>query len=368
MLVWQRFDCEGVEFVTTAIARIGLLGSIFSLLAFGISCKRGPTVGPDTAALVNQKEIKLSDVEKVYQNRVRTAEQTPSPEESALLRLNILTQLVSDEILMQRAATDNLTASDVEVNTRFTEFKRDYTEEKFQDFLKEQGVTVEDVKREILKNATIEKLYNKEITSKITVSDAEINEYFAKNQANYDLPESWHVLHILVTPFADSQITNARGDDAKTPEAAREKVVTLLRRVQGGEDFAVLARDYSEDSSSAQNGGDLRFLSAANMEAIDPRFRQAVQNLRVGETFPSPVVSKYGFHLVKLIEKETGGQHDLTDPKVQADVRQIVFGRKENLLKSAFLEVARSESIVRNVLAEKILTDMGSPPSSSASK
>lgn len=334
-----------------ALAHVGLVALLFS------SCQPAPKPGPDTAAIVNQTSIKNSEVEKIYRNRLKQAGQTPSPEEASTLRLNILTQMVNDEMLMQRAAADKLIASDDEVNVKFTEFKKDYTEEKFQQFLKDQGVTVDDIKKEIRKSATIEKLYNKEITSKISVSDGEITDYFSKNRANYNLPESWHVLHLLVTPFPDPQIANARNDDAKSDEAARQKVTGLLKRILSGEDFAVIARDYSEDSSSAQAGGDLRLLSLQQLDAIDPRFRQAVQSLKVGETFASPVPTKYGYHLVKLIEKEAGGQHELTDPKVQADIRQIIFNRKETLLKTAYLEAVRNQTVVKNLLAQKILSD-----------
>jgi peptidyl-prolyl cis-trans isomerase SurA len=333
---------------TLAVAGLAVLAS---------SCKSGPKVGPETAAIVNQTEIKNADVEKVYRSRLKQSTQTLSPEEALTLRLNVVNQLINDEMLMQRAALDKLVASDEEVNVKFTDFKREYTEEKFQQFLKDQGVTADDIKQELRKSGTIEKLYNKEITSKISVAEAEIQAYFNKNKANYNLPQSWHVLHILVTPFADTQLANTKNDDAKTDEEARQKAQNLLRRILGGEDFAIVARDYSEDSSSASTGGDLRLLTAQQLEAIDPRFRQAVQNLKVGETFPTPVAKKYGYHLVKLIEKEAGGQHELTDPKVQADIRQIIFNRKETLLKTAYLEVVRNESVIKNILAQKILSD-----------
>jgi peptidyl-prolyl cis-trans isomerase SurA len=260
---------------------------------------------------------------------------------------------------MQRAAKDNLTATEAEVTSKFADFKKDYTEEKFQQFLKDQGFTTDDLRRELAKNATIEKLYNKEITSKITVSESEISEYFNKNKQNYNLPESWHVQHILITPFRDQQLNNTKGDDAKTDEEARQKVQTLLRKILGGEDFGIVARDYSEDPTSAPNGGDLRLLSAQQLEGIDTRFRQVVQSLRVGETFPSPVPTKYGYHIIKLLEKERGGQHDLTDPKVQADIRQVIFNRKETLLKTAYLEVVRNGATVQNFLAQKILDEIG---------
>jgi peptidyl-prolyl cis-trans isomerase SurA len=333
-------------------------GSV-ALLAGG--CKTRLKVSSDTAAVVNQSEIKISAVDKVFHNRIKQASQNPAPEEGATLKLNILSQLVMDQILMERAAKDNLTATETEVNAKFIDFKKNYTEEKFQQFLKEQDMTVEDIKKELIKNATIEKLYNKEITSKISVTEAEISDYFNKNRSSFNLPDRWHVLHILVTPWADPQINNSRNDDAKTDEAARQKVQGLLGRILGGEDFATLARDYSEDSSTAPIGGDLRLLSVEQLDALDPKssFTRAVQSLKPGETLPSIVVTKYGYHIIKLLEKERGGQHELTDPKVQSDVRQLVFGRKESLLKAAFLEVVRDEATVRNILAERTLAEAG---------
>jgi len=346
--------------------RLALVVGVVMLVGHG--CKKGPTIEPGTAAVVNRTEIRNSDVERVFQNRIKTSGQPPSAEEASTLRLNILSQLINEEILMQRAGKDNLTATEAEVTSKFAEVKKDYTEEKFQQFLKDQGITADDLRRELAKNATIEKLYNKEITSKITVSEAEIGEYFNKNKQNYNLPESWHVMHILVTPFPDQQMNNAKGDDAKTDEQARQKVQMLMRRILGGEDFAVLARDYSEDPTSVPNGGDLRLLSAQQLESIDPRFRQVVQNLRVGETYPAPVPTKYGYHIIKLVEKEPGGQHELNDPKVQADIRQMIFTRKETLLKTAYLEVVRNEATVQDFLAKKFLEEIGKSVSPASSK
>ena len=71
---------------------------------FAGGCQSRNKIGPDTAALVNQTEIKHSEVERVYRNRLKQANQTPSPEEASTLRLNVLSQLINDEMLMLRAA------------------------------------------------------------------------------------------------------------------------------------------------------------------------------------------------------------------------------------------------------------------------
>ena len=170
-----------------------------ALLLIGGGCSSGPKVSSDTAAIVNQAEIRTSEVNKRFDAQLRQSPRAPSPEEASTFKLNILRQLIDDEILMQRAAADNLTAGEAEVGTRFTDFKKNYTEEKFQEFLKEQGFTEEEFKQTLQKTATIEKLYNKEITSKISVTEAEIEDHFEENKADYNLPKGWRLAHILIT-------------------------------------------------------------------------------------------------------------------------------------------------------------------------
>ena len=326
------------------------------LLISGMGCSSGPNVNSDTAAIVNQTEIKLSVVNKRFEGEVRQSTRKLSPEEASTFKLNILSQLINDHILMEQADEDNLTASDAEVSTRFTEFKKDYTEEKFQEFLNEKALTAEEFKEQLRKSATIEKLYNKEITSKISVSEAEIEKLFANNKANYNLPESWRLAHILVTDAKDPRVNNSQKDDAGTPGEAGEKVQRLMQRLLSGEDFSRLAIEYSEDPDSAQRGGDLGFATAPQLEKVSPELKKAVMRLKMEQVFPRPIRAGYGYHIVKLIAKERGGQHDLTEPQVQADIRQTIFLRKETLLKIAYLQVVRNRAKIRNILAETLLS------------
>jgi peptidyl-prolyl cis-trans isomerase SurA len=336
------------------------------------SCKKNePAVAADTAAVVNSKEIKQAEVEKIYQNKAKQSNQTPSVEEAQSLRLEILRQLINDEMLMQRAAREKLEATEAEVDTKFTDFKKNFTEERFQQFLKEQGLTVEDVRAELRKSSTIEKLYNREITSKISVSDAEISDFFNRKKQNYNLPDTWHVYHILVLPKSNQAQAagNTRSVDAQGVQEAQNRVLQALKRVLGGEDFRVVARDNSDDANSAPSGGDLGFLSAQQMEQqLGPAFRQAVQSLKPGETFAKPVVTQYGFHIVRVTEKSPAGQRELSDPAVQSNIRQIILSGRDNLLKAAYLDKIQNEATVRNVMAEKILDEFGKTAQPAAKK
>src|SRR6185295_4985172 len=130
------------------------------------------------------------------------------------LKMQLLNQMINDEILMEMATTAGLAATEPEVDLKFNEFKTQYSEEAFQEQLKAQKMTVDDIKRELRKTQSVEKLVNKEITSKISVSEAEIKEFYDKNKDSFNLPPGYHLLHILVTPVPDGDVKNAKRDDA----------------------------------------------------------------------------------------------------------------------------------------------------------
>ena len=323
------------------------------------SCGSDSSASADVVARVNGKDITASQLEKQVQSRLNGSDQPRSSEEQQDLKLQVLNQLIIDQILLETASAAGLSATDAEVDVKFNESKSQYTEEKFQDLLKEQKVTVDDLRSELRKSITIEKLVNKEITSKISVTDAEIKNFYDKNKQSFNLPESYHIAHILVTPVADPDLHNGKNDDAKSPEEAKVKAARLLKEVQGGMDFGTVAKEYSEDPSSGPAGGDLAFQPLQAIENIDPRLTQAVQKMRTGETFPQVIETRFGFHILKLLEKDAGGQKDLTDPRVQQQVRKVIFDRKDQTLKSAFSEVARNKATVVNYLAQRILETAG---------
>jgi len=321
------------------------------------SCGSESTASGDVAARVNGKEITTAELEKQFQVRTST-EQPPSQEEAQDLKLQLLNQMINDRILLELAAQAGLTASDAEVDVKFNELKSQGTEEQFQDMLKQQKMSADEVKAEFRKQITIDKLVNKEITSKISVSEAEIKAFYDKNKESFNLPEGFHLAHILVDPNPTPDVNNANKDDAKSPDEARQKVTRLLREIQSGQDFATVARNYSEDPATAPLGGDLNFQPLDNIANIDPALAAAVKRLKVGET--SPVIeTRFGYHIVKLLERDPGGQKDLSDPRIQAQVRQVIFNRKDTLYKNAFSENARNNAKINNYLAQRVLETAG---------
>src|SRR5437868_733270 len=199
---------------------------ILSVLVAGLlmtaSCGSDSSASANVVARVNGKDITSSQLDKQVQMQLNGAEQPGSAEELQDLKLQVLNRLINDQILLEQAAAATLSATDAEVDVKFNEFKSQYTEEKLQELLKQQKMTADDIRNEMRKQITIDKLVNKEITSKISVTDAEIKAFYDKNKASFNLPESFHIAHILVTPVGDPDLQNGKHDDAKSPDEAKQ--------------------------------------------------------------------------------------------------------------------------------------------------
>src|SRR6266700_1304844 len=231
------------------VALLPLAALALSLVA---GCNKQTQHAPDVWAVVNGKEIKRDEVDKYYRTRVNPEGQEPSQEESLSQKLNVLDELINNEILLEKAKKLNLEASDGEVEDKFTELKSPYTEDEFQRRLKEQGATVDDLKGDLRRQLSIQKLLNREVVAKISITDQDVSDFYNANRPQFNVAEpQYHIAQILVTPRKEQQIRNRKNDDATNEAEAQRKVKMLMDRLDSGADFAQLAMDYSEDMNTA---------------------------------------------------------------------------------------------------------------------
>ena len=125
-------------------------------------------------ATVNGKPIMRAELERYYKASLGDNPPPLSEDQANIDRLSILHNMIEDEILQQRAAKLNLVASDEDINSKLTEIKAPYTQEQFDEMLKQRNMTLDDYKRYVRRTLTSTKLLNKEIESKINITDAEI--------------------------------------------------------------------------------------------------------------------------------------------------------------------------------------------------
>ena len=324
-------------------------------------CNSSPA-SSDVMAKVNGHKILRSEVDKYYDNQVTGSPQPPTQEQSTSLRLSILKELIDNEILMQRAEKLGLLATNEEVEQKLNEIKQPYTQEEFDKRLKERKISLDDFKRDLRGSITVNKVMNKEITSKINITDADISGYYNAHKAEFNLIEpQYHLAHIMVTAAPNPQVRNLKNDKAQNEADARKKIQMLVNRLDSGEDFATVAMNYSEDPESAGNGGDLGLMPQSSLAQTDPATRDAVSKLKPGQysgiiTVVDPNSKRLvGFRIVKLVAREPAGQRELQDPRVQQFIRDQLRDRREQLLKAAYYEVLRDQSKIENYYAEQVL-------------
>jgi peptidyl-prolyl cis-trans isomerase SurA len=322
----------------------GLLvsGTLLSVMA---GCNKTEHHAADVWAVVNGTEIKRDEVDKYYKSQVNPEAQEPSQEETLSLKLNVVEQLINNEILLERAKKLNLEASDGEVEDKFTELKSPFTEEDFQRQLKARGMSVDDLKRDLRRQLSIQKLLNREVVAKISISDQDVNDFYNANHNQFNVAEAqYRISQIVITPRKDPQVRNRKNDDA-TNEAEAQRKATM---------------DYSEDPNTAATGGDLGYIpeSSLNAAQTDPVLKKAVLSLKPGQV-SQPIVLKDSIRILKLVAREAAGQRGINDPQVQQTVRDTLRNRKEQLLKSAYLAVARDDAHVNNYLAQQVVESAG---------
>ena len=329
------------------------LAAVLPLL-FASACKK--SIPADVAATVNNHAITYTELQRTYQqSQLATPGQGSSEEQTMAQKLELLRSLIDDEIMLQRAEKQGLLAGDADVETKLTELKAPYTREQFEQQLRGSKMTLDDLKSKIRHQLSIQKLINKEITSHITITDADVTSFYNENKAGFNLAEPRvHMAQILVTPNPDPNVRNLKNSKAQNDIEAGRKIREIQERLQRGEDFAMVAQSYSEDSNSAPNGGDLGFIPDSALEKANIELRKMVVALAPGAI--SPIIhTQEGYRIFKIISKESAGQRELNDPRVQQSIRETLLNRQDQLLKNAYYEVARDEAKGVNYLARSVV-------------
>ena len=336
--------------LTSLLAAAGLLGSA--------ACSGDP--GREVVADVNGYKITEAEFTRYLETQIPDLSQPASPDQARMLRLTVLREVIDRRIMLQRAERLGLRAVDAEVEKRLNAYRAPYAAPgEFERHLEDRGVSLEEIGSELQRALTIEKLLAREITSRMSITETEMRQYYEKNKASFHLPEQQiHLAQILVTETPEVPVPNLRNDDARDAEAARAKAEMLLGLLRAGEPFHVVAQNYSEDQDSTGNGGDLGFIPQSLLEEADITLRHVAASLSPGEI--SPIIhTDSEFRIFRLISREPAGQRKFSDPRVQQSIRQTLRNRKDQLLRTAYTAMLRNEANVKNYLARRILTDFG---------
>ena len=343
-----------------------MLVCVATALTIGAGCRgtspaaAPPVISPDTWAVVDGREIRRDDVEKAYR---RTAQpgQTLSDEETLTAKLSVLNDLIVQDILLAKARDLKIEVPATELDTAYGDAKKNVPDDRFQQELARRSLTPDDMREGLRRELLTQKVIDREVASKVTVTDQEVTDFFNTNRAQFNVAEdAYHLAQIVVTPVKDAQPANRTGDDASTPQAAAAKIQMLMDKLKQGAAFSDLAADYSEDPQSAPRGGDLGFVPLSALKKAPPPLRDAVLKATPGTV---NVVSGNGAHtIVLLVAFEKAGQRDLSMPVVKEGITSTLKGRKDQLLRAAYLTAVRNDAKVANHLAKRLVDGRGKLP------
>ncbi|WP_205501794.1 peptidylprolyl isomerase [Rufibacter psychrotolerans] len=271
------------------------------------------TLVDNIVAKVGGHIILRSELEFQYANAVGQGYKSPN------LRCEILRSLVQNKLLLARAEVDSVIVEESTINAelegRLNQFVAQIgSPERLEEYYnKPMSEIRSDLRRSLTEQLTVQKM-EREISGKIKVTPKEVQRYFNR------IPKD--SLPYFSTEVEVGQIVKIAQIGTAQKQAAREQLEAIRKRIVAGEDFATLARQYSQDPGSGSQGGELGFFKKRELV---PEYEAAALKLQPGEI--SPVTeSMFGFHIIQLIERrgeEYNTRHILIKPATaQVDVQQ----------------------------------------------
>jgi peptidyl-prolyl cis-trans isomerase C len=290
----------------------------------------------DKAAVVNGVVITKAEFDVEYNRALEQLKRSgrfPGVSELEQLREQILENLIARELLLQECRKMEIKADQNEVDEQLGQLKGRFSSEaEFKSALSEMDITEETLRTQIERDMSIRRLLDKQVVEKIVVSAAETKTYYDNNPDAFKVPEKVRASHILIK-------VDAQADEAEKAKA-RKEIESIQRKLQKGEDFAALAKEFSEGPSGPE-GGDLGYFGRGQM--VKP-FEDAAFSLKNGE-ISDRVETRFGYHLIKVTDRQTEStmaykeiQEKLGNYLKQEKIKTEVQSYIENLKKSAKIE------------------------------
>ena len=269
--------------------------AISLVILTGLSAVQGADTAKDQVAVVNGTVITRQELENEVtraKNRMAAQGQPVADDTIEKMDQKILDQLIDMEILQQESQKEKIQITDTSVADHLAKFKARFpSAEAYEKALKELNVSETELKENTRKGLAVQELIEKQVTSKIEISDADRRGFYDSNPNFFEQPEQIEARHILIK--SDPK------DDKALQEKALEKIKEVQQQVKAGEDFADLAKKYSE-GPSGKNGGDLGYFGRGQM--VKP-FEDAAFGLEPGQ-ISDIVKTQFGYHLIMVTGKK----------------------------------------------------------------
>jgi parvulin-like peptidyl-prolyl isomerase len=290
-----------------------LFGTGIFFLCYG-PVSPGEAVVDRIVAVVNQEIITFSEIEKwsrPLQAEIQTEDRLERRERLQEVFRKILDKIIEEKLIEQEARKSGIkvTSKEIEVAVEDVKQKNKINQEGLEKALAMEGLTLEAFKKDLERRILHAKFVHSAVKVEQKAGEKELIEFFQNNLNHYRASESYRPAHILFLIPHDATPEQIRG--------IRKKSQKVLERIKEGADFTKMAMEYSEDTSSSKEGGDLGHFKKGELL---PALEKEAMRLQVGEV-SGLIRTELGFHILKLLDRKGGEPPPFEEikEKVQAD-------------------------------------------------
>ena len=313
------------------------LSLTMAILAFaGMNINAQEEIPTDkVVAVVNANPLTEADVQleiKRIRFQAKSMRQPIDLSTIEAMREKVIQSIINRELLFQESKAKGISVDAIEIDMRMDQIKQQLgTDQQLENQLAEMGISMDVFRSQVSQATAIQKLLEMEIYGKTQVSEKEARIFFENNPHFFKKPEEVKASHILIKLTAD--------DDEEKKLAARQKIETIQEKLAAGEDFADLAKSYSEGPSSV-NGGDLGYFDRKKM--VKP-FSDAAFSLEPGQ-ISDIVETRFGYHLIKVIDKKPKTSYEFE--KIKQQLIKMLQGRKIQTETKQYLDELQKKAVI----------------------
>jgi peptidyl-prolyl cis-trans isomerase C len=292
-----------------------------------------PAELPAVIARVNGESIQKADFERAIRDLEGRAGGPVPPDQRDRIYRGVLDQLIGYRLLAQESKARNIAVPETEIDARIAEIRKQFpSQEAFTQTLQQRNMTVEALRADAREGMSIDRMLQAEMAGKVTVTPAQLDDFYKKNPDQFKAPERVRASHVLLA-FPENA-------DAAAKAAVRERALVVLKALQAGNDFADIAKTNSQDPGSAANGGDLGFFERGQM--VGP-FEQAAFTLKPNQ-LSDLVETTFGFHIIKVTARQDARTLPLDE--VRPRLQQFLENQNREQQTDAFVEGLRAKGKV----------------------
>jgi parvulin-like peptidyl-prolyl isomerase len=323
-----------------------LIGTVLALLVAAVAVPLRGEILEQVLVKVNGDILTKSEFEQrqvqILRNRPEFANTNPSSLELqraiAEITPELILEAVDELLLVQRARELNYSLGDEQFNSILDNIKKSNNltdEAQFQAALKQEGLTLADLRRNLERSMMISQVQRNEVVEKISVTEEEARAFYDANRSQFTTPSEITLREILI-----EVPTSEKGVNVAQDEEARAGAEEVRKRVLSGEPFARLAAEFSASPSKA-NGG---LIGPIKSDELAPQLQQLLAKLKVGEV-AEVVRTQRGYQILKL-ESRTETKIS-TFEEARAAITERVIESKRRAALQKYLDSLREQATIR---------------------